>query len=213
MLLLMDLLLMNGSFLAALTIWNDFVPSLPLLLESIKWFVTLSILWFWVGTVLDIYDLARSASVSSIIINVGLTVVLTILIHLAIPWLTPPVHARIYVLGLLILSLITVVAWRLLYAKALNQPAFSRRALVLGTGATAQMLMQELHRADLNADANPFRGTGYHVLGMVGDPVVQTTDMQQEIPCSAMCARLCVWLVCTRQMRSLSRWTTCVRRT
>jgi len=177
LLLLMDLLLMNGSLLAALTIWSHFVPSLPLLLESIKWFVTLSVLWFWVGTVLDIYDLARSASVSSIVINVGLTVLLTILGYLAIPWLTPPVHARIYVLGFVILSLMTVVAWRVLYAKALNQPAFSQRALVLGTGATAQMLVQESHRADQNADANPFRGTGYQVLGVVG-----ATDMQQEIP-------------------------------
>lgn len=181
LLLLIDLLLMNGSLLAALTIWNDFAPSFPLFLDSIKWFVTLTVLWFWVGTILDIYDLARSASGSSIIINVGLTAMLTILAHVAIPWLTPVVGARLYVLGFLILGVTTVVAWRLVYAKALNQPAFSRRALVLGTGATAQMLVQELHRADQNADANPFRGTGYRVLGLVGDPVAEATDTQVPV--------------------------------
>lgn len=182
LLLLMDLLLMNGSLLAALTIWNEFVPSLPLVFAYIKWFVTLSVLWLWFGTVLDIYDLARSASSSSITVNVGLTVVLTVLSHVAIPWLTPVVYARVYVLGFLILGMMAVSAWRLVYARGLVQPAFCRRALVLGTGAMAQTLMRELQRADQYADANPFRGTGYHVLGMVGDPLVQATDTNPEIP-------------------------------
>ena len=62
LLFLVDLSLVNGSLLAAVTLWNDFSPSLPVVLAHFKWFITLSVLWWIIGAVLDIYNLARSAS-------------------------------------------------------------------------------------------------------------------------------------------------------
>ncbi len=169
LLVFIDLLLINGSLLAAMTMWNGFVPSISAVLACAKWFVTLSIVWFWLGTVLDIYSLARSASVTSITISVGVAVLVTALVYVFIPWLTPPMNARLYVFGFVLFSEVTLIVWRFIYAKALNHLAFMRRVLVLGTGELAQALMRDLNQASHADDANPFRGSGYQVVGLLAD--------------------------------------------
>jgi exopolysaccharide biosynthesis polyprenyl glycosylphosphotransferase len=173
LLIFTDLILVNGSLLAALTMWSDFSLSPPTLLAHAKWFITLSLLWVIVGTVLDIYNLARSASTTSTMVSAGLAALLSALLYLAIPWLTPPVLRRTYALGFVLLNASTVVAWRILYAQALVQPAFRQRALILGAGKAARALAGALRQAGQADDANPFRGTGYQVVGLVADRPAQ----------------------------------------
>jgi len=169
LLILVDLLLLNGSLLAAVAIWSEFVLSLPALLAHVKWFVTLSLVWSVAGTVLDVYNLARSASTTNIMASVGLATLSGAFLYLSIPWLTPSIVTRTYALGFVLLSMLTVMAWRVLYAQALVQPTFYRRALVLGAPASALELVRELQRAGMIQDANPFRGSGYHIFGLVSD--------------------------------------------
>ncbi|MCC7353339.1 MAG: hypothetical protein IT330_06230, partial [Anaerolineae bacterium] len=95
-LVLVDLLLLNTALLIAVTIWNDFVPSVSTVWAHIKWFITLSAIWFGFGTVFDIYNLARSASATSSLANVGLTGLLAAPLYRFTPWLTPPMHNRSY---------------------------------------------------------------------------------------------------------------------
>ena len=182
LLVLIDLILVNGSLLAAVTIWNHFSLSLPALLAQAKWFITLSVLWGVVSTVLDVYDLARSASTTSIMASAGLAALLSALLYLAIPWLTPAVLTRRYALGFVLLTASTVIAWRVLYAQALVQPAFRRRALVLGAGEPAQALIRALKQAGQADDANPFRGTGYQIVGLVADQPAQMEDGIADVP-------------------------------
>jgi len=169
LLVMVDLLLLNGSLLAAVTVWNGFDPSVSLLIEKAKWFITLSAVWLWFGMVLDIYDLPRAASVTTIVTNMLVTVVLTDLIYVTIPWFTPPIVARLYIFGLVGFSLVTLLAWRMLYARAFNHLAFRRKALLLGTGPASQTLMCELNQLTEDERANPFRGTGYHIVGLVSE--------------------------------------------
>ena len=84
-----DLLLINSSLLAAVTIWNRFAPSVPALVASAKWFITLSLVWLVFAALLDVYNLARAASVSSIIASISITWILTVLTYVFIPVLTP----------------------------------------------------------------------------------------------------------------------------
>lgn len=181
LLVFVDLILINGALLAAATFWNEFSPSLGVVLASYKWFVTLSAVWLVVGTVLDVYDLARSSSTTSIMASAGSAALVSALLYLAIPWLTPPILHRIYALGFVLLAASTVVAWRVLYAQALVQPAFRRRALVLGSVESAGELARTLQEGGRPGDANPFRGTGYHVVGLVS-PQVEATPEEAGAP-------------------------------
>ncbi|MBN1934409.1 MAG: sugar transferase [Anaerolineae bacterium] len=174
LLFIVDLILVNISLLAAVTIWNDFSPSWSSLLEHAKWFITLSILWSIAGVVLDVYNLARSASVTSIITSAGGAALASALVYIAIPWLTPPILHRIYVLGLVLFMLSAILVWRVFYAWLLVQPTFRQRALILGAGAAACKLAHALGKSDHARGANPFRGTGYQIVGLVADQVEQS---------------------------------------
>ena len=55
---IVDLCLLNGSLLVAATVWADFAPSPLALFSYSKWFVTLTLLWWICGTVLDVYNLS-----------------------------------------------------------------------------------------------------------------------------------------------------------
>ena len=169
LLVLLDLLLLNASLLVAVCIWNGVPLTLYAVLDTSKWYVTLSALWLIVATALDLYNLARSASTSSIIGSTGAAVLVTGLIYVLIPWLTPPITARSYVFGFLGFGVIAVCAWRIVYAQAFAQPAFWRRVLILGVNEASRCLAEDLDQAGQLKDANPYRGTGYQVVGMVVD--------------------------------------------
>lgn len=167
LLLLVDLVLLNVSLLAAVWLWNGFVPSAPALLAQAKWFLTLSVMWVAFAQLFDLYNLARAGSVSAIASSTGLAAGLTGFTYLATPWLTPPVLYRSYAFAFLVSCVLLLLGWRVTYALALYQPTFRRRVLVLGTGPEAQELMADLDEAGSGRAANPFRGSGYQVLGLV----------------------------------------------
>jgi exopolysaccharide biosynthesis polyprenyl glycosylphosphotransferase len=167
LLILVDLLLANACLLAALVMWSTFVPSLPTLWDNLKWFITLSTITVGCNVLFDNYNLARAGSVTSIMISMVSATVLAGLVFVSIPWLTPALSTRSYLFGFLSLFIGTAVVWRIFYAKAFYQPSFSRRVLVVGTGRTATTLVKELDVAHASDHANPFRGTGYQVVGLV----------------------------------------------
>jgi len=170
-----DLALLNGSLLVVTMIWHDLVLSTLSILVYAKWFITLSVVWWGFSNVFDIYDLALSASTTSILRNVAVATFLTTFVYVWIPWLTPRLNARAYAGVLIVLSEVAIVSWRIGYAQALCRSAFWRRVLVLGTGDTARKLMADLNGVSQAQDANPFRGTGYEIVGLVAaeDPLPQ----------------------------------------
>jgi len=182
LLLVVDLLLLNGALLAAVSLWNGFAFSWAAVVACWKWFATLTAVWLTVGVVLDAYDLARAASTTSTVATAGLAAALAAFLYLAIPWLTPPIATRTYALGFFLLAVGSLAAWRVLYARALAQPAFYHRALVLRVGDASPLLIEALQQGARAADANPFRGTGYKVVGIVSDRLVNDAAPLAGIP-------------------------------
>jgi len=174
LLLTVDLLLVNCSLVVAVTLWNGFQPSVQSMLALAKWFITLSVVWLVTATVLDVLNLARSASTTNILASIGLAALSCAFVYLGIPWLTPPIATRTYALGFTLLMTLSLLTWRFLYARALVQPAFYRRALVLGAPESAWDLVSELKKAGKIQDANPFRGSGYEIIGLVADGADET---------------------------------------
>ena len=83
--------------------------------------------------------------------------------------LPAPQGRRLQAFGFVALTVGGIAAWRALYAHLFFQPPFQHRVLVVGGGAISLSLIRELHAAASAERANPFRGTGYLVVGFVAD--------------------------------------------
>jgi exopolysaccharide biosynthesis polyprenyl glycosylphosphotransferase len=169
-----DLLLLNASLVAALWLTTDLIPDLRALWSGAKWFITLSILWLMVAAVFDVYNLARAASVSAGVMAIMAAALLAGAVYMLIPWLTPPIVSRGQGYFFVALATTNLCAWRFFYARLFVQPTFHRRVLVVGAGESGRHLVEALQSDFARRDANPFRGTGYQVLGFVDDdPLLQ----------------------------------------
>jgi exopolysaccharide biosynthesis polyprenyl glycosylphosphotransferase len=182
LLAIVDLCLLNGSLLVAAMIWVGFDPSQVALITVAKWFVTLTLLWWICGTVLDVYNLSRAAKASNILTSAGLAALLTALIYVLIPVVTPQIIRRSYILGFVLLSVSSIVMWRLLYAKGFSQPAFQRRVVLVGTGSTVQVLLSELAAAGTAGSAHLFADTGYRIVGIITEKPEQASAATDSLP-------------------------------
>lgn len=167
LLALTDIALINASLLVAWTLQSDGQTSPLTLLAPVKWYVTLTVVWFVLALFFDLYDLARAASTTAIVRSTSAAVVITVLIYTFIPRLTPPLMSRTAVFLFAGLAWLTVVGWRVIYAQLFVQPWFKQRALVVGAGWAGRTLAEALQLAP--HDANPYRGTGYQLLGYIDD--------------------------------------------
>jgi exopolysaccharide biosynthesis polyprenyl glycosylphosphotransferase len=167
LLLLGDLLAVNVALVVAAMIWQDPPFSLAHLLPYYKWFATLSVVWLILGLALDVYDPARAASTTDSLVNSGVAALVAGLVYQLIPWFAPPPGRRLFFFGLIGFMVLGVGVWRLVYARILFQSSFQRRVLIVSQDATARRLAAELQAAADAERANPFRGTGYRVVGFV----------------------------------------------
>ena len=163
----MDVLIVNAALLGALILRSNSATAGLVAGMQLRWFVLLSVMWLIVAEFLDIYDLARSASALRSAWAAGSNAVVTGVIYLLIPYITPSLpSSRLEVLEFPLLSTLGVVAWRVLYAQVFVQPAFCQRALVVGAGWAGRTLAQALGE---QGGGNPYRGTGYQITGFVDD--------------------------------------------
>lgn len=167
LLLVGDLLVVNTALVVAWMIWQDPPFSLALVVPYFKWFATLSLVWYALGSTLDIYDPARAASTTHSLINSMAAALVTGVAYQLIPWFAPPPGRRLFFFGLIGFLVGGVAVWRLAYGRLLSQPTFQRRVLIVGQDATARRLSTELQAAACDEQANPFRGTGYEVVGFL----------------------------------------------
>lgn len=162
-----DLLIINGALMIALALRSDFTIAIAALIDTGKWFITLSVIWFLSATFFDCYDLARAASTSHSLRSSSMAVLSAGLIYTLTPFVTPPLQSRSLIFLFVMLTLLGIDAWRGIYAQFFVQPRFEQRALVIGAGERGRALVEMLKKT--TNDANPFRGTGYHLVGFVDD--------------------------------------------
>lgn len=184
-----DVVLLCGALIIAITTQTDWLPSLEAVLAPYKWWVTLALVWLPLATLLEAYDLPRTSSAPNSILSATTAVVLTLLVYSLIPWLTPPLASR----GLLFLSILIAVGliavWRGLYAILFVQPAFHEQAVVVGAGWAGSYLARALQAVP--AFGNPFNGTGYRILGFFDDdPAKQAEASVAGLPVFGDCQAL-----------------------
>ena len=177
-----DVLLINVALVLSIWLTGNFVPSLDNLLANVKWPITLSIVWLAFANFFDCYSLARAASAFNSVRNSALAVGFTVIVYTVfIPTLTPPLSTRGAIFLFALLGFVLVGAWRLTYAKVFVQPWFRQRALVVGAGEAGRVLAAAIQSASHN-DANPYRGTGYELVGFIDDDLGLHGDLIDGIP-------------------------------
>jgi exopolysaccharide biosynthesis polyprenyl glycosylphosphotransferase len=164
----LDLLLVNVALVMALALTGEFAPTLDNIWANNKWFITLAIVWLGCANFFDCYSLVRAASTSASVRNTFLAAIATIIAYTLIPFLTPPLASRGTIFYFTGLAVVLVLGWRILYAQLFVQPRFQQRAVVVGAGAAGIALITAM-RAARRDDANPYRGTGYEIVGFIDD--------------------------------------------
>ncbi len=166
-LFLVDVLIVNLALAVSWLLAAENGFTLGTITSPYKWYITLTLVWCVSAFIFDVYNLARSASTTNIVRNIGLAALTTVLVYTLIPWLTPPLQNRtlLFVFSGLVIG--GLVAWRVLYAQLFIQPQFRQRALVIGAGWAGRTLVESL--SGVTHDANPFRGTGYELVGFIDD--------------------------------------------
>ncbi len=178
----LDVFLLNAALVLSLILRTDLLPELSAIFGPIKWFVTLTIVWFFVANIFDVYDLARASSTTTSMRTVATVALITSSGYLAIPWFTPPIQNRTQAFLFVFLAVLFLTAWRALYAQLFVQPTFQRRALIVGAGKFGQALVSTMQSEYARLDANPFRGTGYTLLGFIEEENETNQDMVADLP-------------------------------
>jgi exopolysaccharide biosynthesis polyprenyl glycosylphosphotransferase len=164
----LDILLVNLALIAALTQVGEFAPTAENLLGNAKWFITLAIVWLASAVFFDCYSLARAASAINSARNSALAVAATSIAYVLIPFLTPPLTTRGVIFYFSGLALVLITLWRVAYARIFVQPWFQQRAIIVGAGTAGRVMASAMRAAPRN-DANPYRGTGYELVGFIDD--------------------------------------------
>lgn len=165
---LVDILLINSALIVATTLVGDFVPTVANIFAYSKWFIVLTIVWYGCALFFDCYDLARSASASISAKSALFAGLAAMLLYTFIPYFTPPLTSRGLIFYLTAFAVGSVVTWRIVYARVFVQPWFQQRALIIGAGKSGRALAAAIQAAPAN-DANPYRGTGYQIVGFIDD--------------------------------------------
>ncbi len=171
-----DVLLLFTSLIVAVRLRESWLNEPGAVFAYWRWFLTLTVVWWISAHLFDIYDLARSASASHSMVNTGAAVALTVLVYHWIPVYSPPLASRGLVFIFAALAIVSVSLWRGVYARAIRQPNFQRRAIVLGAGLAGKTFVEELR--ELPAYGNPYSGTGYEIVGFVDDDPAKQNSAQ-----------------------------------
>jgi exopolysaccharide biosynthesis polyprenyl glycosylphosphotransferase len=184
LLMFVDLLLVNGALVIFTLLPIARTRDLELILGNyVTWLAVLSVLWLVVGHLFNVYSLERAANALESAWTSGGAALLTIGLYYLIPLLTPGLPTRrSHVIILPVLAAISVVLWRLIYAKVFSQPIFSRRALVVGAGHSARALLHAISDAKDNQARERAPGHGYEILGFLDDDAQKQGQSIEGVP-------------------------------
>jgi exopolysaccharide biosynthesis polyprenyl glycosylphosphotransferase len=175
LLAIVDLLIVNASLYLTLVIRSEGSFTGVFLWGRLHWFVVLSVLWFLIGEVINIYDLNHTTSLGPSLWNICGATSLTALVYLLIPYLTPalPKH-RFQLILFPLFATAGVGLWRTVYSIMIVQSIFHQRALIVGAGASGRMLVNTIAKMGAN-NGSPTKAAGYRLLGFVDDHIPKGT--------------------------------------
>jgi len=142
----LDLVALNGALLLTLATKQTQTTGWRLVIEHPFWFAALTALWFPLAYAFDAYDLRGASQISTAaraVLSAGLPSALVCV--LLFPSIPPAFASRLgSVLLFPLVAGAALLVVRVLYVTTLVQPAFHRRALIVGAGWAGRTIAEAL---------------------------------------------------------------------
>ncbi len=165
LLMLGDALAIFVAVVLALGIWvivDGRGLGLRFIVEHLYWFPILAVLWLLLASANDFYNLRVSSRIDTSLMRLVQVTLQIVVVYLVIFFFSPrDALPRLFILYYAVLSFILILLWRLWRPFLLGWTGTRRRALVIGSGWSAQTIIEALR------DEAP---DDYEVVGMVTEP-------------------------------------------
>ncbi len=159
-----DLFAIAIAILISLAVWalvGSKVSFQVFILEQIRWFVALPLLWFILAHANDFYNLRVAADLRASLMRLFQITLLNWIVYLGIYFLSPPNSLpRLFILYYGIISLAFIGLWRLTHRAVIGWHGWRRRALIVGTGESSKAIIRVI-RSSL--------ASHYNLVGCVAD--------------------------------------------
>jgi exopolysaccharide biosynthesis polyprenyl glycosylphosphotransferase len=177
-----DTVLINCALLITILTRDDlFSPSHDFSYRY-SWSISLIITWFLFAFLFECYAFANSANIRRAVVRIGSAAVMTSAVYLMIPYVTPSLPtSRLEVLTFPVILLVSLAAWRIIYAKVLVAPHFQQQALIVGTGPVGRTLAHMIYTMGAG-DGKSSESVGYHILGFVSADSATQADAIENLP-------------------------------
>lgn len=177
-----DTLLLNSTFAIAILARDHLLESPQAVPYRFTWGISLVITWFVFAFLFECYSLSNSANLRNSLIRTSTTAILTSVVYVMIPFVTPELpSSRLAALIFPVILLVSLAAWRTLYAKLLVKPGFQQQALIVGAGRVGRTLAQTI--GELGAgNGKDHENIGYRVMGFVTDDPTMSAEQIGNIP-------------------------------
>jgi len=177
-----DTVLLNNALLITILMRADLTSSLKAFSYRATWGVSLLITWFVFAFLFECYNLFESASIRRSLPRIGSAVFMTSVLYLMIPYVTPSLpSSRLEAVTFPVLLLVSLVAWRIIYAKVFVRPDFQQRALIVGAGRVGRTLTHTIR--ELSSDnGKMYENVGYDILGFVTDASAVQEEIIEHMP-------------------------------
>lgn len=186
LLILMDLLLVNGAVLAALWLWTLRDPrrvfSSEFVLTQAHWFFILTALWLFLAALNSFYNLRVADNLRLSGAALVRITAIVLLIYLGIYFASPRYALpRLFILYFGAASFSLIGLWRAGYVLLLSRAPFQRRAFIVGAGWAGRTIAQAM-RENL--------GLVYHLVGFVDDDPAKQGQVIGDLPVLGTCHEL-----------------------
>ena len=145
LLYLLDFLAINGGFMLSLYFRVDYQLNGSLLLRHPEWFILLNGLWFFLGYLLQVYDIERAGQYRTALLpTLSAGFLVTILFNF-IPYLPPTLpSSRQPLFVAILLPVVFLILGRIIYLTIFAQPRFRRKLIIIGAGWAGRTIYQAL---------------------------------------------------------------------
>lgn len=144
-LILLDLLALNGGFLFSLGFRPDYELSWTLIADHPHWFVLLNVLWFTLAHLSQLYDLEKASRWKTALLPVFGVGLLTLAVFTVLPYLPPLLPpSRLPLFVSLLAPTGLLVLFRALYLIIFRRVDFQRKVLIIGAGWAGKSICQVL---------------------------------------------------------------------
>ena len=145
LLYLLDALAINGGFILALYFRPDYSLTWQLILDYPEWFILLNGMWFFIGHLLQLFDIERAGHSRTAHLQVIGAVFVVNLLFNFVPFIPPKLPpSRQPLFFALLLPTLFMFIGRALYMEIFRHGRFQRRLLIIGAGWAGQTIFQAL---------------------------------------------------------------------